>query len=112
MARLGNPALGLADAYRAVDSRRARRPRRNTLGTLLYRLGRTGEAEAQFKGGRRASTRMRERLRSQPVSREAWRNARRIAAMPSTAATLKRKPCQREGTVPNDNWMPFMIPRW
>jgi tetratricopeptide (TPR) repeat protein len=45
----GNPALGLGDAYRAVALAPRSAAARNTLGTLLYRLGRIGDAEAQFK---------------------------------------------------------------
>ena len=53
MARLwrdwGNPDLGLADAYRAVHLAPQSAATQNTLGTLLYRLGRRHEAEARFQ---------------------------------------------------------------
>ena len=45
----GNPELGLADAHRAVYYAPESPAARNTLGTLLYRLGNAIEAEAQFK---------------------------------------------------------------
>ncbi len=44
----GHPELGLADAHRAVYLSPASAATQNTLGTLLYRLGQTRHAEAQF----------------------------------------------------------------
>ena len=45
----GQAALGLADAHRAVYLAPKSAAYRNTLGTLLHRVGRTAEAEEQFR---------------------------------------------------------------
>jgi Flp pilus assembly protein TadD len=45
----GNPDLGLADAYRAVHLAPQSAAMQNTLGTLLYKLGRRQDAEDRFK---------------------------------------------------------------
>ncbi len=45
----GHPGFGLADAHRAVYLAPESPAFRNTLGTLLYRIGRTREAEEQFQ---------------------------------------------------------------